>query len=80
MKTIEELNRTIQLESNNAKAYFERGNAHCCKGEYDKAIEDYTHAIQFALFDEKENYLYRLLGEKYVLFSYLKFINIKTLI
>jgi hypothetical protein len=36
------------LRSNSAAAYFERGNEHFKKGEFNKAIEDYTVAILFA--------------------------------
>ena len=46
-KTIKQLTQVIQHEPNNAKAYFDRGNAYYEKGDYEKAIEDYTQAISF---------------------------------
>ncbi len=39
-------NKAIWLDSNNAEAYFHRGNIHDERGHYDKAIADYNRAIR----------------------------------
>ncbi len=37
---------TVQTELNDAKAYFNGGNAYLVKGQYDQAISDYTKALE----------------------------------
>ncbi len=37
---------TVQTELNDAKAYYNRGNAYAKKGQYDQAISDYTKALE----------------------------------
>ena len=39
-------NETIRLDPENAEAFFQRGNAHKSLGRYQRAIEDYHHAIR----------------------------------
>jgi tetratricopeptide (TPR) repeat protein len=43
---MEDYNKAIQLNPNDAEAYYNRGNAYVAKGQYDRAIEDYNKAIQ----------------------------------
>ena len=38
--------KTIEINPNSAKAYFERGNAYYCKAKYDLAISDFDKAIE----------------------------------
>lgn len=43
---ITEYSKAIDLAPNNATAYYNRGNAYSNSGKYQKAIEDYNHAIR----------------------------------
>jgi tetratricopeptide (TPR) repeat protein len=43
---MEDYNKAIQLNPNDAVAYNNRGNAYHAQGQYDRAIEDYNKAIQ----------------------------------
>jgi tetratricopeptide (TPR) repeat protein len=36
----------LHLDAGNANAYFNRGSTHDSLGEYDKAIADYTRALE----------------------------------
>ena len=44
-RAIEDYNKAIALDQNDAKAYYNRGVAYDGKGQYDGAIEDYNKAI-----------------------------------
>ncbi len=44
-RTIEDYDMAISLEPNNAKTYYNRGNAYYGKGQYDRAIVDFNKAI-----------------------------------
>jgi len=44
------------IESKDAKAYFNRGNAYADKGQYDQAIPDYTKALEINPKDGKAYY------------------------
>ena len=45
-KAIEDYNKIIELNPEDADAYLNRGNAYYGKGEFDRAIEDYSKAIE----------------------------------
>ena len=45
-RAIDDFNRAIQLKSDYADAYYNRGVAYEVKGEVDRAVEDYTKTIQ----------------------------------
>jgi tetratricopeptide (TPR) repeat protein len=45
-KAIADCNQAIQLNPNDATAFFNRGRAYEAKGQYDRAIEDYSQAIR----------------------------------
>lgn len=45
-KMLSECNESIELNPENTKAYYDRGNVYFIKGEHDKAINDYTKAIE----------------------------------
>ena len=55
-RAIELLNEAIQLDPDNALAYFNRGNIYANLGQYQRAIEDLDRAIQL----EPDNALYYL--------------------
>jgi tetratricopeptide (TPR) repeat protein len=38
--------RTYELDPNDARAYYNRGNSYRAKGEYERAIADYTRALE----------------------------------
>ena len=67
-KEIEELNKFIQLDPNDAVAYYNRGNAYDELGEYQLAIQDFNKAIQldpnYALAYHHRGNAYRELGIK----------------
>ena len=43
-QTIRDLNKAIELEPEDAKAYLNRGYAYFQKGDYDQAIADYKQS------------------------------------
>jgi len=43
---IEYLNKTIEINNKNPRPYYYRGLAHLHKKEYDKALADFTYAIE----------------------------------
>lgn len=45
---IEHYTQAIELNPDDAEAYFKRGNAYASKGEYNLAIQDYDKAIELA--------------------------------
>ncbi|MDR1346049.1 MAG: tetratricopeptide repeat protein [Bacteroidales bacterium] len=45
-KAIEDYNKAIELNPDDANAYNNRGNAYALKCDYDKAIEDYNKSIE----------------------------------
>ena len=47
--SIEELDRIIDEDPNNAEAYYDRANARNCRGDSAGAIADYTKAIELGL-------------------------------
>ncbi len=47
--SIEELDRIIDEDPNNAEAYYDRANARNCRGDNAGAIADYTKAIELGL-------------------------------
>ena len=65
--TIQELDKAIQLDPDDAEAYFNRGVAYGELGQYQTAINDYTKAIQLdtdnALAYANRGYSYRKLGQ-----------------
>ena len=44
-QTIRELDEAIRLNPEDAKAYINRGDAYEKRGEYDRAIEDYSKLL-----------------------------------
>src|SRR5512145_2818028 len=44
-RAIEAFNRAIELQPENAEAFYYRGLAHFYLDELDQAIDDYTHAL-----------------------------------
>ena len=40
-----DFSKALELDPSNAYVYYDRGNLYYAQGDYDKAIEDYTHAI-----------------------------------
>jgi tetratricopeptide (TPR) repeat protein len=46
IRAIADCTRTIQLDPNDAGAYYYRGNAYFDKGEYDRAIADFNQALR----------------------------------
>ena len=47
--SVEELDRIIDQEPNNADAYYDRANARNCRGDRAGAIADYSRAIELGL-------------------------------
>lgn len=45
-QTIRELDESVRLNPEDAKAYLNRGYAYAEKGDYDRAIEDFDHAVR----------------------------------
>lgn len=43
---VEDLSRALQLNPNDAEAYYKRGNVNYDQGNFEAAIEDYTNAIR----------------------------------
>lgn len=58
-QTIQELNEAIRLNPEDPKSYYRRGNARYAKGDYDRAIADYTKALQLDPAYAKA-YIYRI--------------------
>lgn len=47
--TVGELNRIIEESPDNAEAFYNRGNARSCSGDYDGAVKDFTMALKLGL-------------------------------
>ena len=54
--SIEDFNRAIELNPNDAHAYGNRGNFYSELGQYERAIEDYDKAIELDIFDPTTYY------------------------
>jgi tetratricopeptide (TPR) repeat protein len=68
-KAIEDCSQAIQLNPNDARAFFTRALAYQLKGEFDRAIEDYDQAIridpncEMAFYNRAGSYLHRALAD-----------------
>ena len=54
--SLEELDRKIEKDRNNAEAYYDRANARFCAGDREGAVSDYTRAMELGL-RPRENFL-----------------------
>ena len=45
-KTLDDFNQAIKLDGQNAYLYYNRGNFHAARKDYQLAIDDYTKAIE----------------------------------
>ena len=45
MQAVDDFTTVLKLDPTNVNAYFNRGSAYDSLGQYEKAVADYTHAL-----------------------------------